>query len=65
MRNINFLIMKASLQDEELIVGLTELEKMWLDPVRTIDEVREKFHITYFPDISPTAAYVNLQKWDE
>jgi hypothetical protein len=65
MRNINFLIMKASLQDEELIVGLTELKNMWLDPVRTIDEVREKFHITDSSDISPTAAYVNLQKWDE
>jgi hypothetical protein len=40
MRNTNFLIMEASMQDEELIIGLPELKKMGLDPVRVIDEVR-------------------------
>jgi hypothetical protein len=33
MRNKNFLIMEASMQDEELIIGLPELKKMGLDPV--------------------------------
>jgi hypothetical protein len=46
MRNANFLIMEACMQDEELIIGLPELKKMGLDPVRIIDEVRENFHMT-------------------
>jgi hypothetical protein len=41
LRNTNFLIMEASMQ--ELIVGLPELKKMGLVPVRIIDEVRENF----------------------
>jgi hypothetical protein len=64
MRNTNFLIMEASTQDEELIIGLPELKKMRLDPVRIIDEVRENFHMTDFSDCGPTAAFENLQKWD-
>jgi hypothetical protein len=43
MRNTNFLIMEASMQDEELIIGLSELKKMGLDPVRIMDDVRENF----------------------
>jgi hypothetical protein len=43
MRNTNFLIMKASMQDEEVIIGLPGLKKMGLDPVRIIDDVRETF----------------------
>jgi hypothetical protein len=39
MRNNNFLIMEAFMQDEELIIGLPELKKMGLDPVCIIDEV--------------------------
>jgi hypothetical protein len=34
MRNTNFLIMAASMQDEELITGLPELKKMGLEPVQ-------------------------------
>jgi hypothetical protein len=36
IRNTNFLIMEASMQDEELIIGLPELKKMGLDPVRIV-----------------------------
>jgi hypothetical protein len=57
MRNTNFPIMEASMQDEELIIGLTELKEMELDPVRIIDEVRENFHMTDFSDCGPTAAF--------
>jgi hypothetical protein len=57
MRNTNFLIMEASLQDEELIIGLPELKKMGLDPVRIIDVVRENFHMTDCSDCGPTAAF--------
>jgi hypothetical protein len=55
MRNINFLIMEASMQDEELIIVLPELKKMGLDPVRNIDEVRANFHMIDFSDCGPTA----------
>jgi hypothetical protein len=37
MRVTNFLIMEACIQDEELIIGLPELKKMGLDPVRIIE----------------------------
>jgi hypothetical protein len=57
MRNINFLIMEASMQGQELIIGLPDLKKMGLDPVRIIDEVRENFHMANFSDCGPTAAY--------
>jgi hypothetical protein len=57
MRNTNFLIMEASMQDEELIIGLPELKKMGLDPVRIIDEVRANFHVTDFSDCGPTAVF--------
>jgi hypothetical protein len=57
MRNTNFLIMEASMQDKELIIGLSELKKMGLDPVRIIDEVRENFHMSDFSDCGPTAAF--------
>jgi hypothetical protein len=57
MRNTNFLIMEASIQDEELIIGLLELKKMGLDPVRIIDEVRDNFHMTDFSDCGPTAVF--------
>jgi hypothetical protein len=59
MRNTNFLVMEASMQDEELIIGLPELKKIGLDPVRIIDEVRENFHTTDFFDCGPTAAFEN------
>jgi hypothetical protein len=62
MRNTNFLIMEASMQDEELIIGLLELKKMGLDPVRIIDEVRENFHMTDVSDCGPTAAFENPSK---
>jgi hypothetical protein len=62
MRNTNFVIMEASMQDEELIVRLPELKKMGLDPVRIIDEVRKNFHMTDFPDRGPTAAFVKSSK---
>jgi hypothetical protein len=62
MRNTNFLIMKASMHDEELIIGLPELKKMGLDPVRIIDEVRENFHMTDLSDCVPTAAFENPSK---
>jgi hypothetical protein len=57
MRNTNFLIMEASIRDEELIMGLPELKKMGLDPVRIIDEVRANFHMTDFSDCGPTAVF--------
>jgi Integrase core domain/Integrase zinc binding domain len=62
MRNTNFLIMEASMQDEELIIGLPELKKMGLDPVRIIDEVRENFHMTDFSDCGPSAAFEKPSK---
>jgi hypothetical protein len=62
MRNTNFLIMEASMQDEELIIGLPELKKMGLAPVRIIDEVRENFHMTDFSDCSPIAAFEKPSK---
>jgi hypothetical protein len=62
MRNTNFLIMEASMQDEELIIGLTELKNMKLDPVRIIDEVRENFLMRNFSDCDPTAAFENPSK---
>jgi hypothetical protein len=62
MRNTNFLIMEACMQDEELIIGLPELEKMGLDPVRIIDEVRENFHMTNFSDCGSTAAFAKPSK---
>lgn len=62
MRNTNFLIMEASMQDEELIIGLPELKKMGLDPVRIIDEVRENFHVTDFSDCGPSAAFEKPSK---
>jgi hypothetical protein len=62
MRNTNFLIMEASMQDEELIIGLPELKNMGLDPVRIIDEVRENFHMTDFSDCGPTAAFEKPSK---
>jgi hypothetical protein len=62
MRNTNFLIMEASMQDEELIIGLPELKKMGLDPVLIIDEVRENFHMTDFSDFCPTAAFEKASK---
>jgi Reverse transcriptase (RNA-dependent DNA polymerase) len=62
MRNTNFLIMEASKQDEELIIGLPELKKMGLDPVRIIAEVRENFHMADFSDCGPTAAFENPSK---
>jgi hypothetical protein len=61
MRNTNFLIMEASMQDEELIIGLHELKNMRLDPVRIIDEVRENFCMTDFSDCGPTAAFETLK----
>jgi hypothetical protein len=64
MRNTNFLIMEASMQDEELIIGLPELKKMGLDPVLIIDEVRENFHMTDFSDCGQPPPLKNLQKWD-
>jgi hypothetical protein len=57
MRNTNFLIMEASMQDEELIMGLPDLKNMGLDPVRIIDEVRGIFHMTDFSDCGPTTAF--------
>jgi hypothetical protein len=62
MRNTNFLIMEASMRDEELIIGLPELKKMGLGPVRIIDEVRENFHMTDFSDCGPTAAFEKPSK---
>jgi hypothetical protein len=62
MRNTNFLIMEACMQDEELIIGLPELKKMGLDPVRIIDEVRENFHMTDFSDCGPSAAFEKPSK---
>jgi Reverse transcriptase (RNA-dependent DNA polymerase) len=62
IRNSNFLIMEASTQDEVLIIGLPELKKMGLDPVRIIDEVRENFHMTDFSDCGPTAAFQKSSK---
>jgi hypothetical protein len=56
MRNTNFLIMEASMQDEELIIGLPDLKKMGLGPVRITDEVRDNFHMTDFSDRGPTLA---------
>jgi hypothetical protein len=49
MRNINFLIMEASMQVEELIIGLPELKTMRLDPVRIIEKVRDNFVRQIFP----------------
>jgi hypothetical protein len=63
-RNTNFLIMEASMQDEELIIGLPELKKMGLDPVRIIDEIRENFHMTALSDCCPTAAFADPSKID-
>jgi hypothetical protein len=40
-----------------LIIGLPELKKMGLDPVRIIDEVRDNFHMTDFSDCEPTAVF--------
>jgi hypothetical protein len=57
MRDTNFLIMEASMQDEELIIGLPELKKMGLDSVRIIDEVRDNFHMIDFSDSGPTAVF--------
>jgi hypothetical protein len=54
--------MEASMQDEKLIVGLPELKKMGLDPVRIIDEVRENYYMTYFSDCGPTAAFDRRSK---
>jgi hypothetical protein len=62
MRNTNFLIMEASMQDEEVIIGLPELKKMGLDPVRVRDDVRENFHMTDFSGCGPTAAFVKPSK---
>jgi hypothetical protein len=62
MRNTNFLIMEASIQDKELIIGLPELQKMGLDPVRIIDEVRDNFHMADFSDCGPTAIFENPAK---
>jgi hypothetical protein len=62
MRNTNFLIMEASMQDEKLIIGLPELKKMGLDPVRIIDEVRENFHMTDFSDWGHPPRLKSLQK---
>jgi hypothetical protein len=62
MRNTNFLIMEASIHDEELIIGLPELKEMGFDPVRIIDEVRENFHMTDFSDCGPTAAFQKPSK---
>jgi hypothetical protein len=62
MRNTNFLIMEACVQDEELIIGLPELKKMGLDPVRIIDEVRENFHVTDFSDCGLSAAFEKPSK---
>jgi hypothetical protein len=57
MRNTNFLNMEASMQDEELIIGQSELKKMGLYPLRAIDEFREHFHMTEFSDCGPSAAF--------
>jgi hypothetical protein len=54
--------MEASMQDEELIIGLPELKNMGLDPVRVIDEVRENFHMTDFSDCGLTAAFEKPSK---
>jgi hypothetical protein len=62
LRKTNFLIMEESMQDEELIIGLPELKKTGLDPVRIIDEVRENFHMTDFSDCGPTSAFAKLSK---
>jgi hypothetical protein len=62
MRNTNFLIMEACMQDEELIIGLPELKKMGLDPVRIIDEVLKNFHVTDFSDCVPSAAFEKPSK---
>jgi hypothetical protein len=62
MRNTNFLIMEASIQDEELVIGLPEVNKMGLDPVRIIDEVRENFHVTDCSDCGPSAAFEKPSK---
>jgi hypothetical protein len=62
MRNTNFLIMEASMQDEEFIIGLPDLKNLGLDPVRIIDEVRENFHMTDFSDCGPTAVFENPSK---
>jgi hypothetical protein len=62
MRNTNSLIMEACMQEEELIIGLPELKKMGLDPVRIIDEVRENFHVTDFSDCGPSAAFEKPSK---
>jgi hypothetical protein len=43
LRNTNFLIIKASIQDEELIIGLPELRKKGLEPVHIIDEAVKAF----------------------
>jgi hypothetical protein len=64
MRNTNFLIMAAYMQGEELIIGLPELKKMGLDPVRIIHEVRENFHMTDFSDCGPSAAFEKPSNWD-
>jgi hypothetical protein len=50
------------MQDEEVIIGLPELKKMGLDPVRIIDEVRENFDMTDFSDCGPTAAFEQNSK---
>jgi hypothetical protein len=62
MRNTNFLIMEACMQDEELIIGLPELKKMGLYPVRIIDEVRENFHMKDFSECGPSAAFEKPSK---
>jgi hypothetical protein len=62
MRNTNFLITEAFMQDEELIIGLPELKKMGLDPVRIIDEVRKTFHMTDFSDCRPSTAFEKPSK---
>jgi hypothetical protein len=47
-----------------LIIGLPELKKMGLDPVRIIDKVRENLYMTDFSDCGPNAAFEKPSKWD-
>jgi hypothetical protein len=62
MRDTNFLIMEAFMKEEEFIIGLPELKKMGLDPVRIIYEVRDSFHTTDFSDCGPTAVFEKSAK---
>jgi hypothetical protein len=52
------------MQDEELIIGLPEVKKMGLDPVRIIDEVRANFHIQTFRIAGPQRSSKTRPSWN-